>query len=318
MRMSSAMGMVILSAGLSQAAIGETVTAEKKAPAIESLVEPTSASLLYRHYYNVEASGDNVTQIDPMAQVRANIGFNLLGKLDTLVIFGVIKRTEDQVLKQRTPEIYSTLGLFKNDQWDLSTYANLRTPMNGGTTSVKLALAPVYTSTLGSTGVGAWSMSATGDIYAQFGTRSEDATYRDNQRAAERSGGRFSLVTEGETAKLVADKKADPDMGASVELLAAFVPTGASDLKIKAGIETGRDFTPVYDLSETGEKETSMVGTTYAINRLVVSYKLSETLSLSNQTDHNHKGFYQARWNGTEPGDVRRLLNFTSLSYTLF
>jgi hypothetical protein len=188
--------------------------------------------------------------------------------------------------------------------------------MAGNDTSARIGVNPVYNATVATTRAAAFSVISYNELFFSTGADTKKGVLRDKDAA--RPDGLTLVKADG--AEVNEWKKGQPDLGALAELYAAAVPTWAPKLKLQAGLAVSRDWTPKYSLNENQEQVTTMVGETATTTRASVSYKITDTFSVKNTTDHNINGFYQAGLDGDGGSDLgtRRLLNYTTLSYTLF
>jgi len=315
MRFNKTLGMLAVLAGFNTVAQAEEqVAAEKKAPTMETLVKPTSANLQYRQYFNTINQGDDVSRVTSLNQARANLGFGLLNdKINSTVILAANRNANEAKVSQRRPQIISTMSVASKGANALDAYLDLYLPQAGkGGTEGHIGLEHTINSTLTEGSLGKLDLAVTADYDAIFNSRKEDGVYT-NPEAAKSIG---LTEVEGKEGQFKGEKS-DPSLEADVEALVKYTPKALSALTVGAGIEYDRMWDPTYTVNEDGTTSMTYAPSVLTFNRLAVSYKMNDTVSLKNETFHTFNGLYASRLNG-QAGPFGRVFNYTTLSYTMF
>lgn len=326
MKISKAIFAVVTGAALSSAAMAQdqaAVTAEKTT-GIKSLLPGAYANVQMRHYTVRKMDDDTVVNDIPRLEVRPNIGTTLFNdKVDTSMLWIFNKKAGSQTVNKTVLENITQVKVLDGKNGFIGPYAET-VQANGvsfsesyvglyGEGSYDLALAP------GTLTLGGWIQPNAVLKSGKWSKDSESLVPVTNKTGH----GDFALA-EGDDNKI---EQRDPSLFSLNAVNAKFKPAAIPGFSVGAEIEYDQLWKPKYSVKDVeGDARAEQDG--YATSGLttskfILSYKVSDNVSLTNSLRHMTGGFYDHRidsdnattdnWEGTSRWENRIIVSATLL-----
>ncbi len=280
-----------------------------------------------RHYGNIKMKGDNYITYSPMAQLRPKLGMKLLDeKLDASVYGKFSKENGSTNVIQGQPHADIGYALYSGTYLSISPALDLDFPAKGksagtsGNLGANATLqAPIETN-LGT---------VTPILYVEGGanltSRQEDAVVNNESSRSKDEALTLLLANKAPAGKdkdgnlAIANGKKDHSVGTSYQAALGWA-TPLSGLTTEARVFVNQSYDPTYTLSQDDTIDTTYKATTETLNKINVSYKVTDKLTIANDFVQAMGGVYGSR---RSEGDkvitpVSRYTSVAKFSYTLF
>lgn len=300
-------------ASAEEAAAPATVSPTISAPApLQDAVKNWHTSFEGRQYTDVKAQSDEIKRVTPSYQARVVTNTKMLdNKFLTQLTFKAVKKEGTTNVTPGAHLWENYYSIIDHKYGEITPYTHFWLPTAGKGTNNWTGLyfapkLPVQTS------IGEFAFAFSVDNWMVLTSRSDMTTIE----KPDPSKVFFSL--QGENNDQIV--KRDPSYATEISPEISFTPSYFSKkLNLFAKVYYHRDYDPRYKLIETPtevrQEKSGYNITNSTVNRVIITYNLTDKVSLINDFWHFQEGLYEARRN---VANGSRITNIGIVSYKLF
>lgn len=318
------LGLAVMALG-SVAVAQTSATSTKTAPGY-SLLEKSYGSIELRHENDVYATKGEIDNQVPNVSVRPTVGTGLFNdKVDTSFTWIFHKDAGSDYVKRTAVYNYTTISAYSSDLVYVTpnffTYQNVNDGDSWNTSYVGIE---VGNKTTMETTIGSFAF----QVYDNPGALLKSSSNKTTQDVATRSlldNDKPALKDNVEESDETIDQR-EASIWNEAAAYVTYTPATMQKLSVKTGLMHYRQWDPKYiqnDVDGAIEKDGYNVSAE-TLTRLSLSYKLSDSLTLSNTFYHYTIGFYEEGKDdangdtGAYTASSKRMENRISLNATLF